>query len=203
MAMRRTGTGPRRLAQLIRRLRPDGNPLRRRADRVEAAVTAGLLAGLLAAVPLAALAAGGWEDAASLHTVRAQQAWRSVPAVLLHNAPQRAHPLSQGTVDPLVPVRWTAPDGTRRAGDVYAPAGARAGTTVTVWAGRGGRLVGEPLRKADVAPRVALAAGTAAMITAAVLLAGWLLARRALDRRRLAAWDVGWAETEPQWTGRP
>jgi hypothetical protein len=49
---------------MIRRLRPGRNPLRRTADRVEAAVMATLLVVFLAAVPLAALAPAGWAAAA-------------------------------------------------------------------------------------------------------------------------------------------
>lgn len=187
---------------MIRRLRPDRNPLRRPADRLETVVTAGLLGCLLAGVPLAGLVAGAWEEGASLRLVRAQQSWRSVPAVLLHKAPQRAQALAQAAPPPRVLARWTAPDGVRRTGDIYAPAGAPAGTTVMLWTDSSGRPVPEPLGRADVVDRTALAAGLAAMLATVLLLAGWLLARRALDRRRLAAWDVNWAKTEPQWTGR-
>lgn len=49
---------------MIRRLCPGRNPLRRTADRVEAAVMATLLVVFLAAVPLAALAPAGWAAAA-------------------------------------------------------------------------------------------------------------------------------------------
>jgi len=157
---------------------------------------------MLAGVPLAALAAGTSEAAASARLVQVQAAWRSTPAILLRNAPPRAHALGQAALDPLVPARWTASGGVGRTGDVYAPGGARAGTTVRVRTDRAGRLVGEPLRRSDVAGRAALAGLLAATITVVVLLACLLLFRRVLDARRLAAWDVGWARTEPQWTGR-
>ena len=54
-------------------------------------------------------------------------------------------------------------------------------------------------------PSAALAAagwaGRCACRGAAVAVTGFL-ARRALDRRRLAAWDAEWSRTGPQWTGR-
>ena len=44
----------------------DRNPLRRRMDRAETCITAGLVAVFLAAAPLIAVTAGGWVHAAGL-----------------------------------------------------------------------------------------------------------------------------------------
>src|SRR6516162_6656333 len=57
-AMRQRGVRGRRLPGLVRLWRPDGNPLRRTADRVEGVVIAVLVAAFLTGAPLAALAAG-------------------------------------------------------------------------------------------------------------------------------------------------
>lgn len=110
---------------MMRRLRPDRNPLRRTADRVEAAVMAGLLVMFLAAVPLAALAAARQPAACAPSGPR--HAGARVAAVLLQDAPEPAHALSQASLEPLVRARWTAPGGAPREGEVYAPGGARAG----------------------------------------------------------------------------
>ncbi len=187
---------------MMRRLRPDRNPLRRTADRVEAAVMAGLLVVFLAGVPLAAQAPAGQVAASGMRAERAQAGWRQVPAVLLQDAPEPAHALSQASLEPLVRARWTA-GGSPREGEVYAPGGARAGTTVMVWTDRSGRLESAPLARADVAAQEALAALAAAVLAAAAVAVTGFLARRALDRRRLAAWDAEWSRTGPQWTGRP
>jgi len=184
---------------MMRRLRPDRNPLRRTADRVEAAIMAGLLVVFLAVVPLAALAAAGQVAASGMRAERAQARWRQVPAVLLQDAPDPAHALS---LEPLVGARWTAPGGPPREGEVYAPGGARAGTTVIVWTDRSGRLEGAPVQHADVTVLEAFAALAAAALAATVVVVTGFLARRSLDRRRLAAWDAGWSRTGPQWTGR-
>jgi hypothetical protein len=64
------------LCRVARGLWPDRNPLRRRCDRAEAAVVAGLAAGLLAGAPLAAAGAGHWVYTAGVHAERAQQAAR-------------------------------------------------------------------------------------------------------------------------------
>jgi hypothetical protein len=38
-------------------------------------------------------------------------------------------------------------------------------------------------------------------LAAALIIIGWLT-RRALDRRRMAAWDADWLATGPRWTPR-
>jgi hypothetical protein len=191
-----------RLAALMRRWWPDRNPLRRTADRVEAAVMAALLVAFLAGVPLAALAAAGWAAAGSMRAERAQARWHRVPAVLLQDAPEPAPALIQASLEPMVRARWTVPDGAARVGDIYVRGDARAGTIVMVWTDGLGRLVGFPLQREDVAAREALAALLAGVLAAAVLAATGMLAHWALDKRRLAAWDADWWVTGPQWTGQ-
>ena len=190
------------LGRLVRGLRPDRNPLRRRTDRAEAAIAAGLLAAFLAGAPLAAVTAGHWTHAASVRTQHAQQAASyRVPAVLQQNVPGPVY-TEYGTSQDVVRARWSAPDGSTRVGYVGVPAAARAGTTVTVWTDASGRLTDPPLQPAQVAHQAALAAMTAPLIPAILLLAVWKLARWALDRRRLAAWDNDWRAFGPQWTSR-
>ncbi len=147
---------------MMRRLWPDRNPLRRAADRAETAVMAGLLAMFLAGVPLAAVAAAGWVAANGMHAERAQARRRQVPAVLLQDAPEPAHALSQASLEPLMRARWTAPGGALRKGEIYAPGGARAGATVMVWTDSAGKLEGAPVRRADVTIWKAFAALAAA-----------------------------------------
>lgn len=190
------------MPRLTRRLWPDRNPLRRTVDRVEAAIVAGLLAVFLAGVPLAAWVAARHTAVASARAERAGANLRQVPAVLLRQAPPSTQPLARESMMSLVPARWTAPDGTPRAGEVYAPGGAAAGTTVMVWTDQAGTLEGAPPQPLAAAVKEALAALTAAVLVGLVVAAGGYLARRALDRRRLDAWDVEWARTGPQWTGQ-
>jgi hypothetical protein len=168
---------------------PDRNPLRRRCDRVEAAIVAGLMAAFVLGGSLAALAAGRWAYDNALRTEQAGQAARhQVPAVLLTTA--------QGWSPAMVQARWTAPDGARRTGWAPAPAG----TTVRVWVDAAGRLAEPPLRHSQVEGQAVMAA-MAAVIALAMLLggAGWC-ARQVADRRRLAAWDAQWRATGPRWS---
>lgn len=191
-----------RLARLVRRWRPDRNPLRRAADRFEAAIMTALTAAFVFGAPAAALVAGHEAAAAGLRAEHAQMAWHQVPAVLLQNAPAPAHAMFQASLEPLVRAGWMAPDGVAHTGRVYAPGGARAGSTVQVWADGSGHLTRSPMQGAEVVTRIALVASLATLIVAVTVAMLGLLAHWALDRRRLAAWDAHWSVTEPQWTGR-
>lgn len=186
---------------VIRRFRPDRNPLRRAVDRVEAAIFAGLIVALLAGIPFAASAAAGLGAAAGVRAEHAQADWRQTKAVLLRNAPQQVI-TAQGSPESLVPARWTAPDGTRRQGTVSAVGRAVAGETVLVWTNRSGVLEGVPVTRGDVAEWEVLD-GVGAAVGVIVVAAGAAFAARCvLDRRRLAAWDAAWPVAESRWTGR-
>src|SRR5216684_6308746 len=79
-----------RRAGLARHLALDHNPLRRRADRLETCIMAGLLAAFLAGAPLVAVTAGSWAHARNLRQQRAQASWHQAPAVLLQAVPRQA-----------------------------------------------------------------------------------------------------------------
>ncbi len=175
------------------RLWPDRNPLRRRCDRVEAAILAVLVAVFILGGSLAALAAGRWAYASALRTEHADQAARhQVAAVLLTTAGVWSPAMAQA--------RWTAPDGIRHTGWVPAPADAPAGTAVRVWVDAAGQPAEPPLRHFQAEGQAALLA-IAALLALATLLAGaGLLAHHVADRRRQAAWDAQWRATGPKWS---
>lgn len=184
----------------MRGLRLDRNPLRRGSDRAETVIIAGLVAAFLGLAPFTAVTAGHWFHAAGLREQRAQAAaWHRVPALVLKDAQSDSYVYYGPSPVPVL-ARWPAPDGSRHTGYVGVPAGTRAGTSVTTWTDKTGRPTGPPLVSAQVADRAALAAMVAPLISAVLLLAAWMLARRALDRRRSAAWDAEWKVTGPQWT---
>lgn len=198
--MRHRGMKDGRLRRLIRRLRPDGNPLRRTADRLEAALAAVLIVGFLAGAPLAALVGGNWAAASARAAQRSEASWHPVQATLLQRAPTA--PGSIFVPQHQVRARWRGPNGTTRVGEIYAPGGSRAGRMVTIWTDRSGHLVGYPLQHFDVVVRALLGGLAAVAALSAVLAAIGLATRKLLDRRRLAAWDLGWAASGPEWTGR-
>jgi hypothetical protein len=180
---------------------PDRNPLRRRADRLEFAILAALFVVFLAGAPLIAMAVGGWAYAGADRVSRSENAsWRPVTAVLRQGVPKAAFSPYGTASFAQVPAVWTAPDGATRTGDITAVAGTAAGTRVTIWTDRSGTPTGPPLEHPQVADQAALAGTLAALGLAGTLTVAGVLVRRAIDRRRLAAWDAAWDATGPLWS---
>ena len=91
-----------RLARCARRLGFDRNPLRRRTDRIEAAIRLVTIILLLVAVPIVAIAVGRQADHLALRQARAQQAGEhEVTAVLLQQAQ------ATGVPDPYTSIEMT------------------------------------------------------------------------------------------------
>jgi hypothetical protein len=158
-----------------------------------------LLAAFLAAAPVAAHVAGSWTYATSAREAQAQQAViYQIPATLA----QAATPWSVTLGGSEAEARWTAPDGQVRTGQLIVPGGAAAGSRVMVWTDRAGQLTDPPLQHTQVVGRAEMSRVLAvAGLAVTLILAGWL-GRRALDRRRLAAWDADWLATGPRWSSR-
>ena len=194
--------GKTQAAGMARRLGLDRNPLRRRTDRLQACIMAGLLAAFLTGAPLIALAAGGWVHTAGLREQREQRSWHQVPVVLLQTAPRHDAFWHWSPGEP-VQAWWTPPGGRRHTGTVPAPPGARAGSTVHVWADRSGPVAGTPLTGDEITARAITAATLAVACLAIVMAAVGRVARGLLDRRRLAAWEADWTSTGPHWMQHP
>src|SRR5579875_567272 len=184
-------------AKAIRRLGFDHNPLRRGWDLIDGWLLPAAIIAFLILGPLAATVAGLWAHADNMAIQRADKSWHQVSAVLLKPAPG---PLfsDNGANSWLVwsPARWVA-DGRARTGDVPAPAGASAGTTVRVWVDRAGNAQPPPLTAAGARNRILIAAvftlaGLTALLTVAALATRWML-----DRKRIASWEAGWLSVEP------
>jgi hypothetical protein len=192
-----------RLARGARLLGFDRNPLRRGTDRIEAVIRLATLVMLLAAVPAATLAAGREADHLALRHAQAQRAAdHEVTAVLLQRAPAAGVPDPWTSVQlTLVQARWQPPGLPSRTGQVLAPLGARAGSTVTVWVDASGAVTGAPPDHRAIAGDVCIAALVTCLVTSMLVLGSSTLARRALDRRRLRAWDAEWRVTGPRWSG--
>ena len=198
--------GPGRcLARLARWFGLDRNPLRRGTDRIQAALRLVTVVVLVAGVPAAAVAAGQRADHLALNRAHAQQATdRLVIAVLLQNAP------ATGIPDPYTGVqmtwaraRWQPPGRPPQAGQVLAVAGARKGSIVRTWTGPSGAVTSPPIGHRNIAAAVCLAVAGTCLVSWLVLLVAGTLARRALDRRRLNAWEAEWRASGPRWSGRP
>jgi hypothetical protein len=191
-----------RLKRLARRHWMVKSPLRRRTDRIEAWITATLLAIFLIGAPLSSAAAGHWVQHGGVLEQRAQQSWHQVPAVLVQGAPELANFDVRTTWSLQVPAlaRWAGPGGQQRVGKIPVPPGTPAGRTVEVWVDGSGRPTGAPLLRTELLKREISAAVLAPVVLAIVLFIVGLLVRLVMNRRRLAAWETGWASIGPRWT---
>jgi len=186
-----------RTSRLARRLHLDGNPLRRRTDKIATCLGGLLVAVFLVGAPMVARAVVGWVSRVAAAEQQATRSWRQVPAVVQKTAQASA----AGEIS-WVPARWTAPDGRARAGQIPVSVNVAAGQTVRLWVDAAGTQTGPSTSRAMV---VFDEAGAAAVVVAAL---GLLLlclvcgGRLALDRRRLASWETAWAEVGPRWTKR-
>ncbi|MFJ7335889.1 hypothetical protein ACIQU3_21615 [Streptomyces sp. NPDC101110] len=173
------------------------NPLKRRADRVEAWVVLGVwtltvLLGLLAGTS----AARSVEDGLARERVE----WRPLVARLAERAPGAAPENARARAEQVwATARWTAADGSEHSGQLRVPAGSAAGAPVTVWTDPEGRQVTRPVTESQARVRAALTGGVAGVCAAAVpLLAGRALRGR-LERRRIDRWAVEWSRFGPMW----
>lgn len=189
-----------RRTQLARALGLDGNPLRRRADRLGTAIALGLSALFLICAPVLAVLAGRWTHEAGHAQQHAERAWHQVVAVTLQAAPPSADQYAAQWAGIGVLARWVAPGGQQRVGEVPAWAGIRAGESVQVWVNGSGWPTGPPLSARQLSTQEFGVAALMPTVLAVVLLSiGWL-ARCLLSRSKLAAWESDWALVEPQWS---
>ncbi|KOV57191.1 hypothetical protein [Streptomyces sp. MMG1121] len=173
------------------------NPLKRRADVLEAWVVLGAWLLTVAAGVLAGLAAAG-----SVEDGLAQEraAWRPAVARVVAPAPaSRPHSNVSAGERVWAKVRWTVADGTAHTGQVRVEPGSKAGTPVTVWTDPQGRLVTRPTSVSEATFRGALIGTLVGVSAAAVPFVGGLALRGRLERRRMDAWDTEWSRLGPQW----
>ncbi|MFF7473103.1 hypothetical protein [Streptomyces sp. NPDC008092] len=178
------------------------NPLKRRADTMEAWVLLGawlltLLAGVLAGLAAARSVEGG--------LARERVEWHPVVARVMDKAPGSARPESGSSSDSSngervwARVGWTVADGSAHSGQARVPAGSTVGTPVTVWTDPQGHLVSRPATATEAHFRSALVGGLVGLSAAAVPFVAGLVARGRLERRRMDRWDAEWARLGPQW----
>lgn len=179
----------------------DGNPLRRRTDKIESTWRILLIVAFCIGAPLLAVAVGNSVRTGSRAEVARQSSWHQVSAKLLQGAPKPYY--AYGSTAPFwVRARWPGQAGTVT-GKVPVPAGATKGAVIPIWVDGTGRPTGtEPLNFQVVAFRVVLCevAAVAGLAVALLLLAG--LARWQLNRQRIAYWGTEWSAFGPRWTSR-
>ncbi|MEU7890664.1 hypothetical protein AB0B54_34615 [Microbispora bryophytorum] len=197
----------------LRRYRPDRNPLRRRSDRIEAALAAAALAAVLFAVWPAVLAARAVYDD-GIAAERAGSGTRQlVEVTLVETASIEATSIGAASIEaapavqangrglPAVsPARWTLPSGEVREGVVPAALLLRDGpANARLWVDAAGRPVAPPPQRAETMTRAGLAAAGAVASVAVLAWACFALARGWLDRRRYREWEAAWAAADQRW----
>ncbi|MET8244184.1 hypothetical protein ABZV31_06980 [Streptomyces sp. NPDC005202] len=197
------------------------NPLKRRADAVEAWVVLGawvltVVAGVLA----------GWTATRSVEhgLARERVEWRPTVALVAEQAPgsssgnnatessgnnaTEANDADDGgdgngrgsdALRVWAKVRWTATDGSSHTGQARVRLGSAIGTPVTVWTDPQGRLVTRPATASQARTRAAMIGGLVGVSAAAVPFVGGRVLRGRLERRRMEQWDAEWARFGPLW----
>ncbi|MET8410348.1 hypothetical protein ABZV34_19995 [Streptomyces sp. NPDC005195] len=171
------------------------NPLRRRSDAVEAWIV--LVAGALTV--LGGVLVGLLATQSVEHGLARQRAeWHSVLALLADDVPKS--PASATGADRVwAKVRWSAADGSPRAGQALVSVGSHAGTPVTVWTDGGGRLVTRPASPSQARLRASLVGILMGVSAAGVPFMGGRLVRGRMERRRMEQWDEEWQRIGPLW----
>ncbi|MEU2713286.1 hypothetical protein [Streptomyces sp. NPDC007205] len=174
------------------------NPLKRRADTVEAWVVLGAwLLTVLAGVSAGLVGARSVEHGLAGERAASRPVVARVVARATGSPPAHGHTSSGDQV--WAKVRWTTADGSARTGQVRVEPGSKAGTPVTVWTDSQGHLVSRPTSAGEAAFRGTLIGCLVGVSTAAVPFIGGLALRARLERRRMDAWDTEWARLGPQW----
>ncbi|WP_037890862.1 Rv1733c family protein [Streptomyces viridochromogenes] len=177
------------------------NPLKRRADAVEAwALLAAWVLTVLTGVLAGLTTAGTVEHSMARERVE----WRPVVALLTERAPGTADSRS-GTASGehvWAKVRWYAPDGSPHTGQARVRPGSGVGTPVTVWTDAQGRLVTRPATESEARSRAALVGGLAGVCAGFVPFVAGRAVRRRLESRRIDQWGHEWARVGPLWGGR-
>lgn len=192
-----------RLTQLARSAGLDGNPMRRRTDRVEALVRITVCLVLLVVTPVITWLIGREAYQDGVRIEREERARRhNVEAVLLQEATTSpSAPTAEPTV--LATASWTVPGGEdTRTGWVPAKAGTTAGATIPVWVDSSGLPTSAPRPHDETVAQTAAIVVLVPLVTILIAIAAQLGIRAALDRHRLRQWQAAWLRVEPLWSGR-
>ncbi|MFI5694629.1 hypothetical protein ACIA58_22440 [Kribbella sp. NPDC051586] len=185
----------------LRRLGFGRNPLRRRVDRIEAALLLTALTVALLVIPAAAAIGTTIRDRSEQSAAAARAAAHPVHARTLESAAD-AVPSTLGLSTTLVPVRWYDASGSAHEGQADVLIGTAAGADLTIWLDETGAMTRAPHSPGDSATLGTAVALTLPMLAWPTIFALFCLARRPLDRRRADAWARDWKQTSPRWTGR-
>jgi hypothetical protein len=178
----------------------DENPLRRHVDRIESAITVGLVVAFLIAAPLLSFFAVRAVGAAGARERQVQRGWTRVQAVLNESAEAGLIGLDGEWDTSWVTAHWTMPTGVQQTGYIAVALNARADQRMTVWVTPAGQLTHPPLTRAEVGQREVMAAIATPAGVAVLLLVAAGAVRVLANRRRVAGWTREWDATGPRWS---
>ena len=185
--------------RLVRIAGGTDNPLRRRVDRIQSAVVAGLVVAFVVAAPLLSTVAVHVTGAAAAREQQAEAKWLSRTAVLQESA-AAGLVADDGAFDSWVTASWTMPGGAKRSGLVAVDLNARKGQRITVWVTPAGQLTHPKLTRVQVLEWETTAAMVTPIGLAVLLVVTGAVVRIAANRRRMAGWTRAWAATGPRWS---
>jgi len=185
--------------RLVRIAGGTDNPLRRRVDRIQSVVVAGLVVAFVVAAPVLSIVAIRVTGAAAAREQRAEAKWVSRTAVLQESA-AAGLVADDGAFDSWVIASWTMPDGATRTGLVAVDLNARKGQRVTVWVTPAGQLTHPKLTRAQVLEWEATAAMVTPIGLAVLLAVAGAVVRIVANRSRIAGWTRAWAAAGPRWS---
>ncbi|MEU4261911.1 Rv1733c family protein [Streptomyces argenteolus] len=184
------------------------NPLCRPTDRHEAWVALVALLSMVLAAPALGLLCGALTDDALQRAVRAQHTQRRPTAAVVVREPLGSSRFAQdpesavaeGTARTSVVARWTAPDGTVRAGRVVtASRTTTPGARIRIWTDDAGRAAQRPMDASTARTHAVLAGIGVTLLAAGLMETARRLVVRHMMQRRYIRLDMAWAETGPDW----
>lgn len=181
-----------------RRLGFGRNPLRRRADRVEAGMALLTLVAALLMVAVGAMIGTSLRNSSDAAASRERAVLHEVMAHTLDSTEHQALP-APGEAAPLVRVGYVDQHGIARQGVTSVLGGMKTGTEVTVWLDQAGSIASTPHSAAD---SVAYGCTIAFLVVTGSWLLLWgafRLALMVLNRYRSRAWDAEWLNVAPGW----
>lgn len=188
------------LQSRVRLYRPDGNPLRRRSDRLESAVVVVSVLLVLLSVWPAVVAGRLAYDNALREESTGSRAPRQVMATLLEDAPVTRVSFTEvpsGRQEAVA--RWTTHSGEVRIGTVPVRPLAKAGAVIPVWIDAAGKPAAPPADSSVLHMRGVAVGMLIVLVTMFLVLCAFAGFRRWLDRARYREWDADWVRASDRW----
>jgi len=175
--------------RLRRRAGLDHNPLRRRADHIQTAITWLLVSVFVVAATMTTQAVASQTYRAGLRIEQTQR-------VNLHKITAVVLPTASG-----LQVTWTSPDGiSHRA--AYPAGTMSSGNTARLWVVRSGTIAKTPRKHAQTVVDAVLAGSGMFLAALAVLTACLWSTANLLNRSRSRSWDLAWERIDTRY-GQP